>query len=140
MFEIYFKDAGGSLVEISNLSSGEQQIIYRLGFILKNIESLDGGLIFIDEPELSLHPKWQLRFKKLLLEIFKGIVQAATISDQLLSSDNYQLYLSICSYLEYAFLWISLVLEIMLCSIIQVSVFTLGKWCSNFYISAATES
>jgi predicted ATPase len=70
-YNIIFTDANNNDVEIKDLSSGEKQIIYRLGFILKDLESIDGGFIFIDEPEISLHPVWQLRFKQLLLEIFQ---------------------------------------------------------------------
>lgn len=70
--KIKFKDGEGNVVEISDLSSGEKQVIFRLGFILKNLESMDNGTILIDEPEISLHPKWQFQFKKLLLRIFQG--------------------------------------------------------------------
>lgn len=71
-FEILFKDGNNLEIPLSKLSSGEKQIIYRLGFILKDFDTIKGGIIIIDEPEISLHPKWQIHFKKLLLEIFKG--------------------------------------------------------------------
>ncbi len=70
-YQIIFKDSKGNEVDINDFSSGEKQIIYRLGYLLKNLETLDEGSIFIDEPEISLHPKWQTKFKKLLLDIFK---------------------------------------------------------------------
>jgi len=69
-YNIIFQDAHGAEIELGSLSSGEKQVIYRIGFILKNLETLNEGLVFIDEPELSLHPQWQLNFKKLLLQIF----------------------------------------------------------------------
>jgi predicted ATPase len=72
-FKIKFKDiSNDKTVDLSSLSTGEKQIIYRLGFILKNIESTKDALIFIDEPEIGLHPKWQMKFKHLLKEQFKN--------------------------------------------------------------------
>lgn len=59
----------GKEVSIANLSSGEKQIIFRGSFLLKNKKSSMGALILIDEPEISMHPIWQLKilsfFKKL---------------------------------------------------------------------------
>ena len=46
-------------VEISALSSGEKQIVFRGAFLLQNQQSSKGCLILIDEPEISLHPIWQ---------------------------------------------------------------------------------
>jgi len=70
--KVIFVDKDEQEVEISDLSSGEKQIVFRLGFILKNLDTIDNGTVFIDEPEISLHPEWQLRFKRVLLEIFAG--------------------------------------------------------------------
>jgi predicted ATP-binding protein involved in virulence len=45
--------------DILNLSSGEKQLV----ILLTYIRHLEGQSIFIiDEPELSLHPKWQMEF------------------------------------------------------------------------------
>ena len=56
-------------IPIGKLSSGEKQIVFRGGFLLKDKESSKGALVLIDEPEISLHPTWQLKilgfFKKL---------------------------------------------------------------------------
>jgi predicted ATP-dependent endonuclease of OLD family len=46
--------------DIDNLSSGEKQILILFTYIKFN-EKL-GKLFIIDEPELSLHPKWQENF------------------------------------------------------------------------------
>ncbi len=46
-------------VLIDNLSTGEKQIVFRGSYLLKNSKSVNGGIILIDEPELSMHPKWQ---------------------------------------------------------------------------------
>lgn len=50
-------------IPIYRLSSGEKQIVYRGAFFLKDIKLDIGNLVFIDEPEISLHPEWQ---KKIL--------------------------------------------------------------------------
>ena len=46
-------------IEISSLSSGEKQIIFRGVYLLRNKNSLKGIPVLIDEPELSMHPKWE---------------------------------------------------------------------------------
>jgi predicted ATPase len=46
--------------DINNLSSGEQQILILLSYLAFN--SQDGRIFIIDEPELSLHVKWQEEF------------------------------------------------------------------------------
>lgn len=46
-------------IEISSLSSGEKQIIFRGTYLLQNKNSLKGVPVFIDEPEISMHPKWE---------------------------------------------------------------------------------
>lgn len=46
-------------ISIDELSSGEKQIVFRGIHLLKNIKKLDGAAIMVDEPELSMHPKWQ---------------------------------------------------------------------------------
>jgi predicted ATPase len=62
-------EENGKEMSINNLSSGEKQIVFRGSFLLKDKESSKGALILIDEPEISLHPTWQLKvlgfFKKL---------------------------------------------------------------------------
>jgi energy-coupling factor transporter ATP-binding protein EcfA2 len=55
---------------LKGLSSGQQQVVYRLGYLLQNINIFAGGIVFIDEPELSLHPLWQERYLKFLQELF----------------------------------------------------------------------
>lgn len=50
-------------------SPGEKNIIFTLIGILSKIR--DQSLILIDEPEISLHPNWQLNYIILLRKIFK---------------------------------------------------------------------
>ena len=59
----------GHEINIDNLSSGEKQIVYRGCFLLRDINALSGAFVFIDEPEISLHPEWQ----KKILDYYKGI-------------------------------------------------------------------
>lgn len=69
--KICFADKDGEEIGLNELSTGEKQIIYRVGYILKNLGNIRGGIILIDEPEISLHPSWQLKLKDFLFEIFR---------------------------------------------------------------------
>ena len=53
--------------DINYLSSGEQQILILFSYIAFN--SQDGRIFIIDEPELSLHIKWQEDFLEKLDKI-----------------------------------------------------------------------
>ncbi len=48
----------------SNSSSGEAQLLYTFSSLIRHAKS--NCLIFIDEPELSLHPTWQIKYVGLL--------------------------------------------------------------------------
>lgn len=67
--EIVFKKYASN-VPIKNLSSGEKQIIYRGSFLLKDKNSMNGAFVFIDEPEISLHPNWQCKVMNFYKDIF----------------------------------------------------------------------
>ena len=62
-------EKNGVAVPIDSLSSGEKQIVYRGCFLLKDVNAINGALVFIDEPEISLHPNWQ----KKIMDYYKGI-------------------------------------------------------------------
>lgn len=49
----------GKQINTQCLSSGEKQIIERTVPILEKMTDQKDNLLFIDEPEMSLHPKWQ---------------------------------------------------------------------------------
>ncbi len=49
----------GKQIDIDSLSTGEKQIVFRGTQLLKNSSVIKDGTILIDEPELSMHPKWQ---------------------------------------------------------------------------------
>lgn len=62
----------GKKIPITKLSSGEKQIVYRGAFLLKDCNSLSGAFVFIDEPEISLHPEWQKRILNYYCDIFRN--------------------------------------------------------------------
>lgn len=67
---ILFKKNGHD-VRVDQLSSGEKQIVYRGCFMLKDSNALRGSFVFIDEPEISLHPSWQEK----ILHFYKSLFQ-----------------------------------------------------------------
>lgn len=71
--KIIFTDKNGDDVGLDTFSTGEKQIIYRVGHLLKDLENLNDALILIDEPETSLHPKWQRKYVQFLMDVFNGL-------------------------------------------------------------------
>lgn len=65
---IYF-DKNGVEVPIDSLSSGEKQVVYRGSFMLQDAKATEGAFVFIDEPEISLHPSWQMK----ILDYYKSL-------------------------------------------------------------------
>lgn len=76
---IYFiKD--GKQINITDLSTGEQQIVFRGTDLLYHTSN--GVTVLIDEPELSLHPKWQRKILDFYRNLFtdeEGIQTAQLI-------------------------------------------------------------
>lgn len=68
----------GKQINTQSLSSGEKQIIERTVPVLEIMTEQKDNLLFIDEPEMSLHPKWQEKvhsyFKQLFIDA-SGIQQ-----------------------------------------------------------------
>ncbi|EOP60933.1 hypothetical protein IKQ_06164 [Bacillus cereus VDM053] len=62
----------GKEITINDLSSGEKQIVFRGSFLLRNKLATEGSVVFIDEPEISLHPKWQLKILDFYKNLFKN--------------------------------------------------------------------
>lgn len=90
--EIVFTKNGNEIL-IDDLSTGEKQIVFRGAYLLKNLKKLNGATIFIDEPEMSMHPKWQGRIMDFYTGLFrngqgqqKAQVFFCTHSGQFLSS------------------------------------------------------
>lgn len=59
----------GEKITFDNCSSGEKHILFAFFGLLNLLE--DDSLILIDEPEISLHPEWQIKYITQLKEIFK---------------------------------------------------------------------
>ena len=57
--------------DINQLSSGEKQIVFRGGFLLKDINSTKNAIVLVDEPEISLHPKWQQKILEFYRNLFR---------------------------------------------------------------------
>lgn len=55
-------------VEISNLSSGEKQILILFTYLILDVANKHNPIFIIDEPELSLHLLWQKNFVSSVLE------------------------------------------------------------------------
>ena len=62
-----FTDSSGKKFGINELSSGEKQLFLRT-LAIKMLEP-ENSIIMIDEPELSLHPKWQQK----IVDVYKKI-------------------------------------------------------------------
>lgn len=67
--KILFKKNNHS-IPIDSLSTGEKQIVFRGAYLLKNTRKLDGAAIMVDEPELSMHPKWQEKILQYYKDLF----------------------------------------------------------------------
>lgn len=47
----------GKEISIDGMSTGEKQIVFRGAYILSNVKKT--AVAMVDEPEISMHPKWQ---------------------------------------------------------------------------------
>lgn len=68
-YEVIFEE-NGRRTSLAHLSTGEKQIVFRGAFLLRQLDELPGSIVLIDEPELSLHPKWQSR----IIDFYNAIV------------------------------------------------------------------
>lgn len=59
---------GNELYSFDDSSSGEKHIIYIITSISRYIE--DNSVILIDEPEISLHPEWQMKYMGFMRRLF----------------------------------------------------------------------
>ncbi|EOV0110717.1 AAA family ATPase [Vibrio parahaemolyticus] len=68
--EIFFCKRGDLFNELSvnDISSGEVSLIAMGYFLLSNMR--ENTIVFIDEPENSLHPAWQLNYLKHIRDLF----------------------------------------------------------------------
>jgi predicted ATPase len=67
----YKKDGLPNKLEMAQTSSG----IKMFGFfqiLILNKSLTQGSVLILDEPEVHLHPKWQLEYAKFLVSLVKG--------------------------------------------------------------------
>lgn len=64
------RDPNGYPVDLKNMSSGEIQILTSLLTLSSIVQ--DSSLVLIDEPEISLHPNWQIQYINILNNVFRG--------------------------------------------------------------------
>lgn len=67
----------GKYLNISETSSGQQQMLCALFGLATSVE--DDCLVLLDEPELSLHPEWQLKFVDALFELLSNVSNTHTL-------------------------------------------------------------
>ncbi|KRA06069.1 hypothetical protein ASD74_04240 [Rhizobium sp. Root564] len=67
--KLFLEKVDGTVIELKEASSGELALISSLIFLIINIGK--NYLVLIDEPENSLHPKWQREYVDLLLATFR---------------------------------------------------------------------
>lgn len=80
-----FTNSSGDEFDINELSSGEKQLFLRT-LAIKMLNS-ENSIILIDEPELSLHPKWQQKIVDVYRKIGKNNqIIIATHSPHILGS------------------------------------------------------
>jgi predicted ATP-binding protein involved in virulence len=64
-----FKTKKGDILKLTDLSSGEQHEVVLLFELLFKVQ--ENSLVFLDEPEISLHVVWQKAFLKDIEDIIK---------------------------------------------------------------------
>lgn len=67
VFSMLGQDGRKVIRSIAHLSSGERQILILFTFLAFIAKS--NGIFIVDEPEISLHPKWQNEFMPAFLEL-----------------------------------------------------------------------
>ena len=83
---VYFCNRNNDEFNIDKLSTGEKNILVKALYI--HLADVDCKVVLVDEPELSLHPKWQ----RSILGVYRNLAKShncqiivATHSPQLLS-------------------------------------------------------
>lgn len=82
-FDVILERADGRQVSMDVLSAGEIEVLCLLGLIVAKEEQPD--ILFLDEPELHLHPAWHRKILSALKEVMPGSqIIVATHSPQVL--------------------------------------------------------
>ena len=83
--EFYFFKEGAGIDKFNDFSTGEKQLITFLVYSAIELPKNTPSLIIIDEPELSLHVKWQNKLLKNLLKKSNIKILSATHSPYILN-------------------------------------------------------
>ena len=68
--DVLFEE-NGKQMSIDHLSSGEKEVVFRGAFMLRDKSKTRGFIALVDEPELSMHPKWEMRILDYYKSLFK---------------------------------------------------------------------
>lgn len=68
--DLYVIDKFGGKINVSNLSTGLKSFVIIKTLLLKG-KLKEGGIIILDEPEVHLHPEWQLTFAEIIVLLQK---------------------------------------------------------------------
>jgi len=82
-----FQTINGDIVTIEQLSNGEQQLYARIVSLI--ILNPQNSIILIDEPEITLHPKWQTEIMKIYTNIGKNNQFIITTHSPFIISQTY---------------------------------------------------
>lgn len=69
---VYF-DAHSRKLRLTDLSSGEKQIIITFASLIFGLKGKNRGIFIVDEPEASLHLEWQSKFVPAILRTNKNV-------------------------------------------------------------------
>ncbi len=86
--EFYFFKEGAGIDKFNDFSTGEKQLITFLVYSAIELPKITPSLIIIDEPELSLHVKWQNKLLKNLLKKDNIKILSATHSPYILNKQE----------------------------------------------------
>ena len=70
--EYFYSPKNSEEIYNVNISSGIQQISI-IEILLSNYKLLPGSFLIIDEPEVNLHPEWQIKFAHILVLLAKEL-------------------------------------------------------------------
>ncbi len=92
---LLFTREGGQVIPVRALSSGETQLLIIFSHLAFNRYADRSNVFIIDEPELSLHLKWQEQFVTKVLEMRDGVQMiVATHSPEILAGyEDYRIAL-----------------------------------------------
>lgn len=88
--EFYFRKSGRTKFHVENVASGVKAF-GMLDLLLKNNSLEPDSLLIVDEPEVHLHPKWQIEYGRIVCELARSGIKVliSTHSPYIVESINY---------------------------------------------------